>query len=565
MNTQENTRSFIPNSPAVDTALNLGRKALALALAWLMVPLGIGDLYAQTAPPPPPDQGQYQQGQAPPPPDQGQYQDQSGNYDQGPPPQAYNPLSPDQLGQLVAPIALYPDALVAQILAASTYPTEVADADNFLRANQGLPPEQLGGMVNQMDWDPSVKALIAFPSVLYNLDRNLDWTSQLGNAYYNQPQDVMNAIQDMRARAYAAGNLRSSSQLAVEYQPNNIIIAPVNPDVYYVPWYNPWVVYGAPVVAWGGYYSPPRPVGYYVAVGVAIGFGFGIAVASWNNWGWGCHHWGMGWRDHAVVYQRNVYVSRSRHVVNHGYYGRYDRNVAARNYNRNLERRAPNYHPVDNRRPTNFNRQPQQYNRDRNFNQQQQQQNRQQNLNRQQNRPNTYNRPENNVRQNRNTNLPPQQNRNQNLNRPQNSPNTYNRPENNVRQNRNTNLPPQQQPQQYKQPQQQNRQQNVYRPPQQNQQQNYNRQQQNYNRPPQQNRQQNVYRPPQQNREQNYNRQQQNYNRPPQQNRPVQQPRPQQSQPQARPQPRPQQQPHPQQSRPENRGQSQKKDSGHRR
>jgi Protein of unknown function (DUF3300) len=542
MNTQENTRSVIPNSPAVDTALNLGRKALALALAWLMVPLGVGDLYAQTAPPPPPDQGQYNQ--APPPPDQGQYQNQSGSYDQGPPPQAYNPLSPDQLGQLVAPIALYPDALVAQILAASTYPTEVADAENFLRANQGLPPEQLGGMANQMNWDPSVKALIAFPSVLYNLDRNLDWTSQLGNAYYNQPQDVMSAIQDMRARAYAAGNLRSSSELAVQYQPGNIIIAPVNPDIVYVPWYNPWVVYGAPVVAWGGYYPPPRPVGYYVAVGVAIGFGFGIAIASWNNWGWGYNHWGMGWHNRAVVYQRNIYVSRSEHVVNHGYYGHYDRDAAARNYNRNLERRAPNVHPnygANNRyRPNNNVRPAQNYNQ-----------------------PNNSYRPNNNTRPAQNTKLPPQQNRNQNLNRPQNSPNTYNRPENNVRQNRNTNLPPQQQPQQYKQPQQQNRQQNVYRPPQQNRQQNYNRpqqqnRQQNVYRPPQQNQQQNVYRPPQQN-------QQQNYSRPPQQNRPVQQPRPQQSQPQARPQPRPQQQPHPQQSRPENRGQSQKKDNGHRR
>jgi Protein of unknown function (DUF3300) len=419
MNTQENTQSFIPNSPAATAAFNLGRKVLALALAYLMIPLGIGDVYAQTAPPPPPDQGQYQE-QAPPPPDQGQYQDQGGGSDQGPPPQAYNALSPEQLDQLVAPIALYPDALVAQILAASTYPDEVADADNFLRANQSLPPDELGNMANNMNWDPSVKALIAFPSVLENLNRNMDWTSQLGNAYYNQPQDVMAAVQDMRARAYAAGNLRSGSQLVVDYEPGNIIIAPANPAIVYVPWYNPWVVYGAPVVAWGGYYPPPRPVGFFVAAGVAFGFGIGIAIGGWNHWGWGWHNWGMGWRSRTVVYQRNVYISRSVHVVNHGYYGHFDRNVAARNYNRNLARRAPNFHPVNNRRPNNFNRQPQQYNRNGN---RQPQQNRNQNFGRpqqynrtEQNRPQNYNRP---AQQNREQLNRPQENRNQNFNRPQ--------------------------------------------------------------------------------------------------------------------------------------------------
>ena len=393
MYTQQNTHGSILNSSA---AFNLGRKALAIALAYLMVPLGIGDVYAQTAPPPPPDQGQYQQ--APPPPDQ------------GPPPQAYSALSPDQLDQLVAPIALYPDALVAQILAASTYPDEVADADNFLRSNQGMPPDQLGNMANNMNWDPSVKALIAFPSVLDNLARNMDWTSQLGNAYYNQPQDVMASIQDMRARAYAAGNLRATPQLAVEYAPGNIIIAPANPAVVYVPWYNPWVVYGAPVVAWGGYYVPPRPVGYYVAAGIAIGFGIGITIAAWNHWGWGWHSWGMGWHDRTVVYQRNVYISRSVRVVNHGYYGRFDRNVAARNYNRNIASRAPNvrpnyrpsnnYRPGNNYRPNNNVRPAQNYNRPaQNYNRPAQNYNRPaQNYNRTEtNRPaQNYNRPQNN-------------------------------------------------------------------------------------------------------------------------------------------------------------------------
>jgi hypothetical protein len=231
MNPTKRPRDFFsPNRQAATLAINIGRKTLACSLAWLMVPLGMGNLYAQQAPPPP-DQGQYQdQQQAPPPPDQGQYQDQDQNQgppppdqqgdqdqDQGPPPQAYNALPPQQIDDMVAPIALYPDSLVAQILAASTYPDQIADADHFLQSNQGMPPDQLGAEVNDQNWDPSVKALIAFPSVLSNLDRNLDWTTQLGNAYYNQPQDVMSAVQDMRQRAYAAGHLRSTQQIAVDY------------------------------------------------------------------------------------------------------------------------------------------------------------------------------------------------------------------------------------------------------------------------------------------------------------------------------------------------------------
>ena len=310
------------------TSFGIGRRVLAWGLIYLMIPLGVADMFAQEAPPPPP-------------PDQADAQ----GAPQQAPPQAYNPLTPDQIDQLVAPIALYPDSLVAQILAASTFPNEVADADQFVQSHQGTPPDQMGQMIDGLNWDPSVKALVAFPTVLANLDKNINWTSQLGNAYYNQPQDVMAAVQVMRQRAYEAGNLKSNQQLAVTYQPNNIVIAPANPTVVYVPYYNPWVVYGTPVVAWGGYYAPPPPPGYAFGVGLAIGFGVGIAVASWNHWGWGWHNWGCGWGNRTVVYNRNVYVSRSVTVVNHGYYGGYDRNVAARNYNRNIAVHAPNYRP----------------------------------------------------------------------------------------------------------------------------------------------------------------------------------------------------------------------------
>ena len=312
----------------VATSFGIARRVLAWGLIYLMIPLGVTDMFAQEAPPPPP-------------PDQADAQ----GAPQQAPPQAYNPLTPDQIDQLVAPIALYPDSLVAQILAASTFPNEVADADAFVQSHQGTPPDQMGQMIDGLNWDPSVKALVAFPTVLANLDKNINWTSQLGNAYYNQPQDVMAAVQVMRQRAYEAGNLKSNQQLAVTYQPNNIVIAPANPTVVYVPYYNPWVVYGTPVVAWGGYYAPPPPPGYAFGVGLAIGFGVGIAVASWNHWGWGWHNWGCGWGNRTVVYNRNVYVSRSVTVVNHGYYGGYDRNVAARNYNRNIAVHAPNYRP----------------------------------------------------------------------------------------------------------------------------------------------------------------------------------------------------------------------------
>ncbi|MGA8529276.1 MAG: DUF3300 domain-containing protein, partial [Acidobacteriaceae bacterium] len=311
---------FLPTSGRLrqlaGASLAAARRAVALALMGLMIPLGFGDVYAwsQQAPPPPPDQ----QDQGPPP------------DDQGAPPQQWNALSPDQLDQLVAPIALYPDSLVAQVLAAATYPTQIVDADRFEQANAGAPPDQISAMVNSQPWDPSVKALTAFPSVLSNMDKNLDWATQLGNAYYNQPQDVMSAVQNMRQQAYASGHLRTTPQLDVDYQPGDIVIAPANPAVVYVPYYDPWVMWGFhPYYAW---YAPPPPRGF--VVGLGIGFGVGIAVGAWSHWGWGWGHWGMGWGPHPfIMYNHATFVSRSFTVVNHGYYGRFDRNPSAREFN----------------------------------------------------------------------------------------------------------------------------------------------------------------------------------------------------------------------------------------
>jgi hypothetical protein len=252
-------------------------------------------------------------------------------------------LSYTELDQLVAPIALYPDALVAQVLAAATYPPQIAEADHFVERNRSVPPEQLGQMVDTQPWDPSIKALTAFPSVLLQLNRNLDWTTKLGNAYYNQPQDVMNAVQRMRERAYGAGTLRTSPQEAVVYQPANIVIQPVNPAVVYVPIYNPWIVYGAPVPIYPAYYvppPPPHPVAPLMAT-AAVAFTVGVAVGAFVHYGWSWGHWGCGWGPRPfIAYNHVTYVSRSVTVVNHGYYGGYDHSVAARSYNQQTFYRA---------------------------------------------------------------------------------------------------------------------------------------------------------------------------------------------------------------------------------
>jgi len=142
----------------------------------------------------------------------------------------YAQQTPEQLQRLVAPIALYPDSLVAQILTASTFPEEVVEADRWVQANPDLKGQALGQAVDQQAWDPSVKALTGFPSVLGNMDKNLSWTSSLGDAYYNQQSDVMDAVQFMRQKAEQAGNLKTTPQQNVQNQGSTIEIVPANPD-----------------------------------------------------------------------------------------------------------------------------------------------------------------------------------------------------------------------------------------------------------------------------------------------------------------------------------------------
>ena len=188
-----------------------------------------------------------------PPPEQATEQAPPSN-GQAPP---YTQQTPEQLQQLVAPIALYPDSLVAQILAASTFPEQVVEADRWVQAHPDLKGDALAQAVDQQPWDPSVKALTAFPSVLGNMDKNLSWTSSLGDAYYNQQQDVTDAVQVMRQRAQAAGDLKTTPQQVVTAQGSTIVIEPADPDVVYVPAYDPWIVYGDPLLPWPGWYDYP--------------------------------------------------------------------------------------------------------------------------------------------------------------------------------------------------------------------------------------------------------------------------------------------------------------------
>ncbi|HUO31521.1 MAG TPA: DUF3300 domain-containing protein [Bryobacteraceae bacterium] len=210
--------------------------------------------------------------------------------------------------QLVAPIALYPDALVAQILGAATFPDQISAASGWLHQNQNLTGTELMKAVDTQQWDPSVKALTQFPSVLDNLAQNLSWTSSLGEAYNTQPADVMTAVQVLRAKAKAAGNLKSGSQITVVQQsPQVIVIQPTNPQVVYVPQYNPTVVYGVPV----------QTPGYSTAAVVATGllaFGAGIAIgAAINNscCGWGYSYWNCNWHGGAVVYRSTAYYGNN--------------------------------------------------------------------------------------------------------------------------------------------------------------------------------------------------------------------------------------------------------------
>lgn len=221
-------------------------------------------------------------------------------------------IPPEQLDSLVAPIALYPDPLLAQVLAASTYPLEVVMLQRWLEQNKNLKDKQLADAVAKQSWDPSVQALAALPDVVKRLGDDIKWTADLGNAFLAQQSDLMDAVQRMRKKAYDKGTLKSSEQQTVETkvieQKSVIVIQQASPQVVYVPSYNPVVVYGP------AYY--PYPPIYYptwgaVATTAAISFGVGVAMGAFWSGGWG---WGCGWGGNDIDINVNNNFNRNSNI-----------------------------------------------------------------------------------------------------------------------------------------------------------------------------------------------------------------------------------------------------------
>jgi uncharacterized protein DUF3300 len=304
-------------------------RMVALAIALLLLPLGHQELLAQQAPPATqgesqnaPYNGQYspdQQSSDGQPLASGQVYPQQDDGQAQPPAE---PLHAEQLEQLVAPIALYPDALMAQVLAASTYSQQVVDAAHWRLAQGYASPDQIAAGADAQNWDPSVKALTAFPQVLAQMDRNLRWTTDLGNAYYNQPQDVLQAVQVMRRRALSAGNLQSTPQEVVSYDQGHIELAPVNPQVVYVPAYDPWSVYGEPVSPYPGFSLLGALGSFFGSSGFGssgVRYGLGIAMAAFSHTPWGWLAWGLNWLSQSVLFHQANYYSQSTAVADWGF------------------------------------------------------------------------------------------------------------------------------------------------------------------------------------------------------------------------------------------------------
>jgi Protein of unknown function (DUF3300) len=209
------------------------------------------------------------------------------------------PFTPEQLDQLLAPIALYPDALLSQTLMAATYPLEVVEAARWTQANPNLKGDAAVQAVKTKDWDVSVKSLVAFPQTLSMMNNNLDWTQKLGDAMIGQQKDVADSIQRLRAKAAAAGNLKTTPQQKVTTQTSDsnsaIVIEPANPEVVYVPYYNPTWAYGPwPYPAYPPVYYPPPPnYGAALATGMMFGLGVAAGAAMFGGWHWGWS--GGGW------------------------------------------------------------------------------------------------------------------------------------------------------------------------------------------------------------------------------------------------------------------------------
>lgn len=271
---------------------------------------------------------------------------------------AWTPPTAEQLDQLLAPVAVFPDSLVAQVLAAASHPEQVSEAAEWRSRNPSLKGADLERALAQKDWDPGIKAVAGFPDVLQQMASNLPWTRALGEAYVNDPTDVLNAVQSLRNKAVASGKLKSNQYLTVRTTsrddmpapqdddayaddadapsvydgpaiidaPDEIVeIEPAQPDYVYVPYYDPWAFYGYPIAPWPGYaWAWPSPAyygprfgvfGFGSAIALDFGFGYPWGWSAWNTRWWGWHD--RGWRGPCVVYNQRRYFDHSSHIVNH--------------------------------------------------------------------------------------------------------------------------------------------------------------------------------------------------------------------------------------------------------
>jgi Protein of unknown function (DUF3300) len=279
---QERSQNMTVRTLQARPPLEAIRSAVALLCALLLVP---GNLTAYAQSPPPQDASQEQ---------------------------AAPKIPNDQLDSLVAPIALYPDPLLAQVLAASTYPLEIIQLQQWLAQHKDLKDQALVAAVEKEDWDPSVQGLAPLPDVVKRLAENIKWTTDLGNAFLAQQNDVMDAVQRMRMKAKDAGNLKSTEQQKVETKTVEsktvVVIEQAQPQVIYVPSYNPTVVYGPPVYPYPPIVYPPAGA---VVAGMAISFGIGMAMgAAWHGgWGYNCG-WGHS-NNNITINNNNNFVNNS--------------------------------------------------------------------------------------------------------------------------------------------------------------------------------------------------------------------------------------------------------------
>jgi len=277
---------------------------IAIPVAALTLSTAIWSAYAQVPPAP------YGTPPAPPP---------DVNTAYAAPGPAVPAFSQQELDSMLAPIALYPDSLLSQILMAATYPLEVIQADRWVKANPGLTGDAAVRAAQNQNWDPSVISLVAFPQVLDMMDQKLDWTQRLGDAFLGQQAQVMDTVQGLRARAYQAGNLRSNQYLSVQQSGPTYIVQPAQPQVVYVPYYDPNVVYGAwAYPAYPPVYYPPPPRYYNPPPRASVSIGFGNGVSLAVGFFFGSMDWGH--RRAAVVdtrpyYYQNV-VRRETTIIN---------------------------------------------------------------------------------------------------------------------------------------------------------------------------------------------------------------------------------------------------------